>query len=277
MAIPSSRTEILRTGLARLKLRASPWLGRGLGALLGLAASWYGLAAGLLIGSMVDLLRAEGRLRAWLANPGGIAIGDEPRGLAAAAALAFLAAWPRPGSRDLRKKVLEEAWGHKKPRPRLPPGLLRLLSGQEGLEAARLASLSRILALEGSPEARRLLADFAYSLAAAAQPSSPGLDHPAEEAIRTILLDAGLEAAELRAARRRSFPAYRDPWEVLGIEPGTGRTELKKAWRRSSKSLHPDHGPQGDGAGGLQSFLEAQAAYEYLWGRLEGKSQKGKT
>lgn len=269
MATPKSRPEALVDRLAELERRISPWLGRILGLLLGLAASWYGLAAGLLIGTMVDLLRAEGRLRAWLADPAGSEVEESPAGAGAAAALALLSPWPRPGQAGLRKRLLEEALARRKPRPRLPPGLLRLCSGQDGMGLPRLAGLARKLALEGSPEGKGLLADFAYSLAAQAQPSSPGLDHGTEEAIKTMLLDAGLVSAELRAARQAHFPGYRDPWEILGISPGVGRAELKKAWRRTSKSLHPDHGPQGPRAEEAGAFLEAQAAYEYLSGRLE--------
>lgn len=276
MPTPKARTSILGLDLDRLLGRIRPWAGRVLGLVLGLAASWYGLAAGLLLGTMVDMLRAEARLRAWLAEPRGWPAGEEPQGLSAAAALALLWAWPWTGTQASRRRLLEEVAGAHKPRPHLAPGLLRILSSSDGMDSPRLEALARKLALEGSPEARAILADFAYALARQEQPGrtpKPGLDAESEARIRTVLLDAGVEPRSLRAAREAAFPGYRDPWEILGLGPGAGRGELKKAWRRVSKSLHPDHGPHPGGeaeAGeGSLAFLEAQAAYSYLLGHLE--------
>jgi molecular chaperone DnaJ len=54
----------------------------------------------------------------------------------------------------------------------------------------------------------------------------------------------------------------RDYYEVLGVERGAGDTEIKKAFRRLARELHPDvnrHDPEAE-----EKFKEAAEAYEVL-------------
>ncbi|GAC1440272.1 MAG: molecular chaperone DnaJ [Solirubrobacteraceae bacterium] len=54
----------------------------------------------------------------------------------------------------------------------------------------------------------------------------------------------------------------RDPYEVLGVGHDAGETEIKKAFRRLARELHPDVNPDDPGAEGR--FKEAAEAYEIL-------------
>lgn len=53
-----------------------------------------------------------------------------------------------------------------------------------------------------------------------------------------------------------------DPHRVLGLEPGASQAEVKRAYRRLAKALHPDAA----GEGALPAFLALQEAYERLTG-----------
>jgi DnaJ like chaperone protein len=51
----------------------------------------------------------------------------------------------------------------------------------------------------------------------------------------------GLSDCEFRGIRSRFVPdAHPDPWEVLGVEPGTHLDEVRAAWRRLVREHHPD-------------------------------------
>ncbi|HXI45299.1 MAG TPA: DnaJ domain-containing protein, partial [Candidatus Acidoferrales bacterium] len=53
-----------------------------------------------------------------------------------------------------------------------------------------------------------------------------------------------------------------DPYRVLGLEPGASQADVKRAYRRLAKALHPDAA----GERALPAFLELQEAYERLTG-----------
>src|SRR5687767_12195980 len=58
----------------------------------------------------------------------------------------------------------------------------------------------------------------------------------------------------------------RDPFEVLGVEPGASATTIKAAWRRLARSHHPDVSG-GDSAASrtaTRRMAEINAAYEEL-------------
>src|SRR5918999_3287046 len=54
----------------------------------------------------------------------------------------------------------------------------------------------------------------------------------------------------------------RDPYEVLGVGRSAGEPEIKKAFRRLARELHPDTNTEDPGA--EEKFKEAAEAYEVL-------------
>lgn len=54
----------------------------------------------------------------------------------------------------------------------------------------------------------------------------------------------------------------RDPYEILGLNPGAGNAEVKAAYRKLAKQLHPD--TQGESAAQHARFQEVTAAYNQL-------------
>src|SRR6476661_10418168 len=56
--------------------------------------------------------------------------------------------------------------------------------------------------------------------------------------------------------------ANADPWKTLGLAPGAGIEEIRRAYRRLAKVNHPDAA----GESALPRFLAIQAAYEQLVG-----------
>ena len=54
----------------------------------------------------------------------------------------------------------------------------------------------------------------------------------------------------------------RDPYQVIGVSPDASEAEIKKAFRRLARELHPDvnrHDPEAE-----EKFKEAAEAYEIL-------------
>ncbi|WP_226779443.1 molecular chaperone DjiA [Oceaniglobus trochenteri] len=62
-----------------------------------------------------------------------------------------------------------------------------------------------------------------------------------DDFLRRVAEIFGLGAREFRAMRARFVPDARpDPWEVLGVEPGTPPDAVRAAWRRLVREGHPD-------------------------------------
>jgi curved DNA-binding protein CbpA len=61
----------------------------------------------------------------------------------------------------------------------------------------------------------------------------------------------------------------RDPWEVLGAEPGASPHEVRSAWRAAVRRTHPDIG------GSVAAFKEVQAAWASLQSE-EGRAARGR-
>lgn len=255
------------------------------GALLGLAADWYGVLAGLLIGSMLDEAREEAATRSaiasFLKDPEGAFPPEPEPGLTAAAALAFLFAAgglatsplkERPGTleetRALFERLATETQGRDRGRRREIERILDRVADDVARRTAGTDAwsfLCRALATRGSIRARSILADFAYEFRAShalGSGSRSRLDGGTELELRAFLADCGLGAAELAAARERAFPDYRDPWSVLGLSPGASTAELKRAYRRLSRKLHPD--AAGGSEAAAAAFRELKDAYEEI-------------
>jgi len=97
---------------------------------------------------------------------------------------------------------------------------------------------------------------------------------------RSALVDAPLGPREFLAGRRRARdartpppsvarPLPREPsaWRVLGIDPGATETEIKRAFRKRARELHPDLHPGAtpEERRSLEArFAEVAAAYRAL-------------
>ena len=54
------------------------------------------------------------------------------------------------------------------------------------------------------------------------------------------------------------------PWDVLGLRPGATAHEVKGAYRRLAKLLHPDLGPPSERAVRTEQMAALNRAYETL-------------
>lgn len=262
----------LRSGLKTLLALASPHVFALAGLCLGLFGGWFVLGFGLVLGAMLDVARNEARARTriarFLAKPEGELPQEPIPGFAAAACLALRGEWAAPGDIESRKALFER---FSRELPALSQGARR--EGERIADVAArcprpdLVGLARLLATAGGEGSRRLLADWAYALAAL---GASHLDPGAELALRASLGDCGLGAQELLAARLRAFPGERDAWTVLGLGPGASKAEIKRAYRRLSRLFHPDAGP-GDGG---ERFMELRSAYADLMDGRDGALPK---
>jgi hypothetical protein len=224
---------------------------------------------------MVDEARGLRAIRRYYQDPTSFPPPPEPvPGLAAAAALARLEAWPgRSGLENTtrRASLFESLAGQElglSPRERRELSRLSSVAVEEA-SAASLPFFSRQLAMAGSDALRGLLARFGYEELRA---SGSALDHGAEDFLRSVFADAGVGSEAALAARSLVFPEYRDPWETLGLERGAGKAAIKSAFRRLSRRCHPDHaGANGEPSSGgsaaddsAAEFRQLKEAYEAL-------------
>lgn len=56
----------------------------------------------------------------------------------------------------------------------------------------------------------------------------------------------------------------RDPYRVLGVRRGTNDEEIRAAYRRRAKEIHPDTVPENRRADATARFLELQESYALL-------------
>jgi hypothetical protein len=235
------------------------------GACAGLLVGWFGLAVGSIIGAMLDAARLEARARsiasAFFSAPGSCAPPEPLEGYAAAACLALRGEWPGLADRSERRSLFDRLSG-----AILPPGARARREAERLADVATrclrpdLPGLARGLATSEADPARRLLAEWAFALAAIGRTR---LGPEEELGLRASLGDCGLGPQEIFAARLKAFPGTRDPWTVLGLQPGAPLSETKRAYRRLSRLLHPDAIPGDDG----ERFRELCAAYSELTAR----------
>lgn len=261
---------------SRARAFAAAWACAIAGACLGAIGGAFALGAGLVLGIMLDMARIEARERravaAYLEKPDGAAPEEPVEGFAAAACLALRLSWPGPAELEARRALFETlVQGELGLAQRSRRAAERIVDAAMRASRADLPSLSRRLASAGEGRARRLLALWAYSLAAL---GGIRLDPGIELALRAALADCGIAEADLLSARARAFPGDRDPWTVLGLRPGSPRSEVKAAYRRLSRIFHPDRAPGDDG----ERFRELSAAYAELsaaYAQLAGKGPRG--
>src|SRR5215468_11394507 len=60
----------------------------------------------------------------------------------------------------------------------------------------------------------------------------------------------------------RGHPSMPTPYEVLGVQPSASADDIKKAYRKLAKKLHPDLNPGNKRV--EQQFKEVSAAYDLL-------------
>ena len=60
----------------------------------------------------------------------------------------------------------------------------------------------------------------------------------------------------------------RDYYEVLGIDSSAGEADIKKAFRRLARELHPDVNPDPDAT---ERYSEVAEAYEVLSDQAEAR------
>ena len=102
---------------------------------------------------------------------------------------------------------------------------------------AYAAQMARILG-EG-PRAEEVKADVLDGLFHIAV--ADGEFHPGEEAfLREVHRIFGLPDRLFTELLARHVPDAWNPWQVLGLEPGASRDEIRRAWRRKVRESHPD-------------------------------------
>jgi DnaJ-domain-containing protein 1 len=219
---------------------------------------------------MLDIARLEARSRARIAaflqrpdtlDRAGLAfaaVGYIDRAYAAASCLALRGDWPGPSDSQVRRALWSRfSLEALPPDARVRRGAERIVDVVSRAVGADLPALARLLATSDAAALRRILADWAFALAAL---GGQALGSGEELVLRAALSDCGVGAAELLESRSRAFPGERDPWSVLGLAPGAPRVEVKRAYRRLSRAFHPDASPGDDGA----RFRELQQAYAAL-------------
>ena len=98
--------------------------------------------------------------------------------------------------------------------------------------ARKIASM-----FESSDDTLRDLMEGLFHIAIA-----DGAYHPQEDDFLTrVATIFGIEDRAFRQLRARFVPdADPDPWDVLGVAPGTPLDEVKSHWRRQVRESHPD-------------------------------------
>ena len=68
-----------------------------------------------------------------------------------------------------------------------------------------------------------------------------GVYHPQEAAfLEEVAAIFGVPEEEFRSIRARYLPGERDPYAVIGVDPGASPEEIRRHYRRRVRELHPD-------------------------------------
>lgn len=277
--------RIERRGLSRrraaslLRVAAAPFAGLVVGLSVGGA---FGALAGAVLGSLLgELARRSGLfgspaayLRDPLSRPGGPPF-DEP--FPGACALAgFVISFdpenlfPTGPRREVRAdfervalaRIVLERDASLSVRQRR--GFARLAQGLLPL-APTLPPEADLRAYFSLPDADPLLGALcAWTLFKAGRPEP---DREALEALRVFLEEAACPAEAAAAAEADCFPERLEDWELLGLEPGASREEIKRNFRSLSLAFHPDGFGDAEPVQrkeAEEAFRRVRAAYERL-------------
>ncbi|GEM_PF-860715 len=223
----------------------TPWLGKAIGALLGLLGGFFGVLIGLLLGHLMDELarqyRGDREIQAYLEAPGKSAFFEPCPGLAAYCALGTViiagslerdrtggAAERGSAQIELVARSAEVAFGCRETEMPTVESFCRLA-------ASRLRQLNPDLLAESLSSRRAAYGDAAYlgNLLSAMALGKKAL--ATAQRVRRIL-DPAYRAAPKESGRA----GERDPWSVLGLDPGASLRQIKTTFRRLATQFHPD-------------------------------------
>jgi len=136
---------------------------------------------------------------------------------------------------------------------------------RQAAERCGLDSIERLVVafgLTAPPGLRDALPSVLYGLLAL---SRRKLD-PERDSRIMGLCSRAMSRDDYGAARRACFPSFEDPWKALGIPEGSCQEDVRRAYRRQSRKLHPD-APGGN----AERFIAVHRAYEELRGEASAK------
>jgi len=219
------------------------WLGKVVGASLGLLGGFFGVLVGLLLGHLMDELarqhRGDREILAYLETPGKSAFFEPCPGLAAYCALATViiagsmdrnGGAPERGGAQIELVIRSAgvAFG-------CQDSAMPTVESFCRLAASRLRQLNPDLLAESLSSRRAEFGDAAYlgSLLIAMALGSKAL--ATAQRVRRIL-----DPAYRPALEESGHSGERDPWSVLGLEPNASLRLIKTTFRRLATQFHPD-------------------------------------
>lgn len=253
---------------AKIYLRKSPyWLGPLGGGLAGIFAGIFGVIIGILMGYMLqELFRQSGNDRAileYFENPGPVNFYEGEPGMAAYCALAVVVAFQSFNSGgEGQEQILPDA--------------KRLRARGTGVFVTEAAEQNASSVFPPRPEIRSLIEYFcrlAYTRRLVLNPDllAESLAVRCEYGRQLIVLVQGIERLALGSGALQTAKRIRavlapgseytptkaekpapDPWEVLGLPPGSSLEEVKSGFRKLAMQFHPDS---------LQALDETQQRY----------------
>lgn len=124
------------------------------------------------------------------------------------------------------------------------------IAGEDEAQAARVFNLARQDIAGYEVYARRIREMFAEDPATLCDlmeglfhiAMADGFYHPNEDAfLENVSQIFGQSEAQFRSLRARFVEdAPKDPYDVLGVKPGTSLEEIRRIWRRLVRDNHPD-------------------------------------
>ena len=252
--------KLIRRCPRPLKILAGPIIGALIGLIGGIPGFFIGLLMGYLIGRLFVQSGEDRRILDYFESPGSQQFYEGESGLAAWCALSVLVAsqdiensagdnppdlsvkgfrkkWETfpfdiTAEKILRRTVLEASYSFTSPLadPHMMEHFSRLAwSDRDMINPDLLAeSLAARRALTGD------IATFARNLSRLANGKN------SQALVREIQLVLEPYMGDEKQAENIAPEIKPDPWEILGLPPGTPRKEVKAHYRRLAKQFHPD-------------------------------------